>query len=448
MPDDLYEIFKKVGCSIDSVSQTAASPAGHFKEVESMITRTILVAAAVALGVSANPANAAEFGKIDFPKTADGSQVLPVDFHTHTVFSDGFVWPTLRVYEAYREGLAGVAITDHLEWQRNGADVLNPDRNRSYNIALEDAKALADKTHTKPVLVIRGAEITRGVPPGHLNAVFLKDVNRLINADTPIFTKDEDFPKLDINTERDWQSFHNELLEAKSQGGFIILNHPDSYFDSNGVLNARDTQLVDEGLVAGIEVVNSEGFSEAGFNLALQRNLTIIGSSDLHPGASQNPEFLLQWTGHNLRALGMPHRTVTLVLTRSEDESSIHEALLARATVGLYDNQLIGRAPEIEKIVRGTLSLTTRSGGSIEGSGVVVTVSNGSSIPIVLRNVGDQKILNQTDIFTVPAHSSIELINWNESARESDYVALKVEILNAYIAPKRHPIMTLASAIQ
>ena len=35
----------------------------------------------------------------------DGYQTLKCDFHIHTVLSDGSVWPTVRVQEAWREGL-------------------------------------------------------------------------------------------------------------------------------------------------------------------------------------------------------------------------------------------------------------------------------------------------------------------------------------------------------
>ena len=33
-----------------------------------------------------------------------GYQTLKCDFHTHTVFSDGVVWPTVRIDEAWQEG--------------------------------------------------------------------------------------------------------------------------------------------------------------------------------------------------------------------------------------------------------------------------------------------------------------------------------------------------------
>lgn len=37
-----------------------------------------------------------------------GYRTLKCDFHIHTVFSDGTVWPTVRVEEAYREGLDAI----------------------------------------------------------------------------------------------------------------------------------------------------------------------------------------------------------------------------------------------------------------------------------------------------------------------------------------------------
>lgn len=42
---------------------------------------------------------------------------VSTDLHIHTVFSDGNVWPTLRVEEARREGLDLIAMTEHLEYQ-------------------------------------------------------------------------------------------------------------------------------------------------------------------------------------------------------------------------------------------------------------------------------------------------------------------------------------------
>ena len=44
-----------------------------------------------------------------------GYVTLKCDFHIHTVFSDGYVWPTVRAEEAWREGLDAIAITDQMK---------------------------------------------------------------------------------------------------------------------------------------------------------------------------------------------------------------------------------------------------------------------------------------------------------------------------------------------
>ena len=45
----------------------------------------------------------------------DGYTTLKCDFHMHSVFSDGLVWPTVRVDEAYRDGLDAISLTEHIE---------------------------------------------------------------------------------------------------------------------------------------------------------------------------------------------------------------------------------------------------------------------------------------------------------------------------------------------
>jgi 3',5'-nucleoside bisphosphate phosphatase len=102
-----------------------------------------------------------------------GYMTLKCDFHNHTVFSDGQVWPTVRVEEAWREGLDAIAITDHLEYRPHKEEV-KPDNDKACDIAIKAGEE-------KGVIVIRGAEITRDMPPGHCNALFLKSANGRTN---------------------------------------------------------------------------------------------------------------------------------------------------------------------------------------------------------------------------------------------------------------------------
>src|SRR5512138_59970 len=70
-----------------------------------------------------------------------GYRTLKCDFHMHTVFSDGEVWPTTRVNEAWREGIDCISITDHAGYNPNKADV-EPDLSRPFAIATPLAKRL------------------------------------------------------------------------------------------------------------------------------------------------------------------------------------------------------------------------------------------------------------------------------------------------------------------
>lgn len=56
------------------------------------------------------------------------------------VVADGSVWPDIRVMEALQDGLDAISLTEHLEYQLHKADIPHPDRNRSYELALREAK--------------------------------------------------------------------------------------------------------------------------------------------------------------------------------------------------------------------------------------------------------------------------------------------------------------------
>lgn len=71
----------------------------------------------------------------------DGYTTLKCDFHMHSVFSDGLVWPTVRVDEAYRDGLDAISLTEHIEYRPHKQDVVS-DHNRSFDLCREQAEKL------------------------------------------------------------------------------------------------------------------------------------------------------------------------------------------------------------------------------------------------------------------------------------------------------------------
>jgi hypothetical protein len=237
-----------------------------------------------------------------------GYQTLICDFHMHTVFSDGRVWPTVRVDEAWREGLDAIAITDHLEYQIHNADI-RTDLNRSWQMAKEYAS-------DKNVLVISGTEISKGMPPGHLNALFIKDAAPILNDD-----------------------FKKAIEVAAKQGAFIIWNHPGWKTQQPDTVKWWDehTYLQDQGWLRGIEVKPGHGFSEA-IDFANERGLTMIGASDMHA-----PSLKSNWSDKG-------HRNVTLVFATERSEEGIRDALFSGKTAVYNGEKVIGKASFLDAL--------------------------------------------------------------------------------------------------
>ena len=269
--------------------------------------------------------------KVTFPKVNDYT-VLKGDFHIHTVFSDGSVWPTERISEAYNEDMDVISITDHLEIQRNKNDLTTAkDLNRSYEIA----KPAAEEYN---ILLIKGSEITRVVPPGHTNAIFIKDA-------APLFNPTNN-PKPNDTT-----GYDVAVKIAKDQGGFVFYNHPfHQLADDKVVMPKKVDQLIKEGKIDGIEVVNGDRFSREAYNWAIERNLTLIANSDVH---SSMP---LAKSQHDIT-----HRAMTLIMAKERSLESVHEALDAHRTLLWWRDNIIGRKELLEPFVKACIPMVKYS---------------------------------------------------------------------------------------
>lgn len=348
-------------------------------------------------------------GAMYFPDIP-GYVTLKCDLHMHTVFSDGDVWPSIRVEEALKDGLDAISITDHLEYQPNSEDIPHEDRNRVYELALSSAK-------DKGLLVINGAEITRGMPPGHLNAIFIKDANKLMNEDP-----------LEV------------LKEAREQGAFIFWNHPNWIAQKpDGIAELTDmhSELFKQGLIDGIEVVNGGSYSDEALQIAMDHELTVLGTSDLHG--------LIAWEYPTEDGI---HRPVTLVFAREKTEEAMKEAMQERRTLVYYKNILAGEEKNLLPFLEACILV--KDGGymsSYTGESSVrnFTLINQSESDFILENRGEFTLHNLADIFVLPAHSqmSLKVNGWEEAAE----MKLKFAVLNALTAPKQHPEIELITPI-
>jgi hypothetical protein len=273
-----------------------------------------------------------------------GYKTLKCDFHMHTVFSDGLVWPTVRVEEAWREGLDAIAITDHIEYQPHKDDIPK-NLNRSYAIALPRAKE-------RGILLVKAAEITRDTPPGHFNALFLNDVK-------PLDTND----------------LLDAMAAATSQGAFIWWNHPGWKPDKKGWFDIHTT-LYEKKYLRGIEVVNGDDYYADAHRWALDKNLTILGNSDIHdasPLQKTTPE---------------SHRPMTFVFVKDKSIDGLKEALVADRTAVWFGNKVIGRREYVEALFLAGVRVTDIQYEEGKNKAVRFMLRNNSDLAVELQRAG------------------------------------------------------------
>lgn len=336
---------------------------------------------------------------IQFPDV-DGRETLRVDLHTHTVFSDGSVWPDIRVQEALRDGLDAVAMTDHLEYQPHQDDIPHPDRNRSYEVARREAES-------HDLLVLSGSEITREMPPGHANAVFLEDANPLLK-DDPMAV----------------------FREAEDQGAFVFWNHPMwTAQKPNGIpsLTEMHRTLIDEGLLDGIEVVNKHRHAAEAMRIALEHDLTMLGTSDVHG--------LIDWD-YEVHEGG--HRPVTLVFAEERSKEGLKGALEAGRTAVWHHNTLIGREEHLRPLLDASLSIAGARYRE-DTSVLEVRVENRSDAEYVLDSRGDVPFHGRSDLVRVAPQDTTRLLV--KPGERTASVPLAFEVLNAVIEPETHPVI-------
>lgn len=377
---------------------------------------------------------------IEFPDT-ENYKTIVADLHTHSVFSDGHVWPNIRVAEALRDGLDAIAITEHLEYQPHISEIPHSDR----NVAFIEASRAAKGTD---IIVIAGSEITRENPIGHINAIFIENANKLINLDKSNLPAAKKLIEARQNeADKENMDMVNHLAlsyvwpveeaisEANRQGAFVFLNHPMwNARDGIAKLSSLHEEFITQNLLHGIEVVNENTFSEEALAIALEKKLTIIGTSDVHN--------LIDWDYIPHQG---NHRPVTLIFSKERDKNSIKEALFDGRTVVWFENLLIGEERNIIPLLESLLTIDSavyKDNPSI----LNLTISNQSDARMQINNLSEYTFMSNHDFIEIPQNSSVELsVKTKNNLQE---IEMDFEVFNALISPKTHPILTLKSIIQ
>lgn len=331
----------------------------------------------------------------------EGYKTLKTDLHQHTVFSDGNVWPTIRVQEALRENLDAISLTEHLEYQPHAADIPHPDRNRSFELA----KAMeAAKEHG--LLIVHGSEITRSEPVGHSNAIFITDANPLI----------QDKPE-------------DAFATAKKQDAFVFWNHPAWHAQSpkgTPILSDFQKARIKNGELHGIEVINSVDYSQEALSLALEQNLTIMGTSDIHG--------LIDWD-HTEKG---NHRPITLVFAKEKTIESLREALFAGRTVAVYNDLLVGKEEFLKPLLESSVEVVKAE--YLEDTQVLeVALKNISSSDLLFENQMEYTFYDSSPVFEIPAGET--KIVQIKTLEKKTSINLKMKALGCFTAPKVQPVI-------
>lgn len=291
----------------------------------------------------------------------NGYQTLKCDFHIHTVFSDGKVWPDIRVAEAWQEGLDAIAITDHIEYRPN-KEILKGDLNESYKIAKRAGDAIG-------FMVIHGAEITRSKPLGHLNALFISDA-------MPMDVK-EPLEAID---------------EAIRQGAFIMWNHP-GWPDDKSTMYPVHEELIKAGKIHGVEVFNHMEYYPVSFDWCRDKNLAFMSNTDIH-------DLITTTYGAKNKI-----RPMTLVLAKERSIESIKEALFAKRSIAYFDGELVGKPEHLKGLLKASVKIRVINEKQAE-------ITNVSDITYRATAGGNLYVLpaQKTILLTIPGPETVFIV--------------------------------------
>jgi hypothetical protein len=197
------------------------------------------------------------------------------------------------------------------------------------------------------------------MPPGHLNAVFLQTSEPL-----------------------DAESWRTALEVAHEQGAFVFWNHPGwTGQQPDGVAKwyPEHTELVEKGLLQGMEVVNARDYYPEVHRWCLEKNLAMLANSDIH--APLNLDYLVHEGDH---------RPMTLVFAKDASVEAIREALFARRTAAYSGNMLVGKEEFLRPLFEGSIEILSPSITVEAGGRAWVQIRNDSDVRFELNGGGSE----------------------------------------------------------
>ena len=364
------------------------------------IAASLAILAAAGLGTPAQQPVREPLPVPDIP----GYRTLKGDFHLHTVFSDGNVWPTVHVQDAWRDGLDVVALTEHLEYHPHQKDVTVDDA-RSFAIA----KPLADQLG---IILVPGVEITKPDPPKappvlpdgslHFNALFVTDVKTLHVPDD-----------------------HMEALRrARAQNAFVFWNHP-RFRVPRARWFPQVARAFDDGLFQGMELVNGPDFYDEAYPWIGERRLTILANSDAHDPLPPRT--------------ARRRRPITLLFAKTADLDGVRDALISRRTAAWMGDDVWGAEEHLQALWHAAIVVETPALARKAGAAALLRVRNTSAIPmkIAVRSAPPWLVLIPPLQFDAGSLTVIRP-GFNAPPAGEHRIELELEVQNMHVAPGRN----------
>ncbi len=267
-----------------------------------------------------------------------GYVTVKCDFHIHSDISDGWVTPESRVREAWADGLDLISVTDHIGYHPYTKEV--PDYNQGYERANKIAKRFG-------MLVVKGVEITRDKPFGHICALFLKDCNTF--SERRYYLDENGEYKRDENGNRipDRRDEISDFEAAVAQDAFIHWNHP-GWPDGKCTLFDFHRERIEKGQIHAVEIGNKCEWYPKALEWMDKYGLPMTANSDLH-----HPSGFTYSAGN---------RPINLVFAKERSVESVREAMFAGRVVAFFDSKLVGKREYVEPLVREALKVKVING--------------------------------------------------------------------------------------
>jgi hypothetical protein len=276
---------------------------------------------------------------------------------------------TVRLAEAWRDGLDIYAVTEHAEYRPHEKDYIKwlkgylPEGTKAENYSLVNKPAnekgimvdlnlpyrLAVKAAEKyGITVIPGIEVTRTPKTiGHYNALFIKDANTIYDADP-----------------------EKAIRNARKQDAIIMHNHP-GWSRTSLEMTEFEQRVYDKGLIDGVEIMNGTEFYPKAIDRAKQYKLFMASNTDIHQTTAE------------LYGANDEYRNMTLILAKDKSLESIREALEAKRTLAYSFGTVAGDEKLLQDLFNASVKVVY---SAVEKPGrIYLQFENKSSIDFLIR---------------------------------------------------------------